>query len=227
MADAMLKYDADTPLKFENLGCRRGGRMVFEGLGFTLRPGEYLHLAGSNGSGKSTLLRVLAGLIPPVYGQISYGDEAVDGPLLAAAGKLLYAGHSHGLKHVWTLLRNCEATVRTLTGKPLSKERLTAALAGFGLERYVEQPVRFFSSGQLHRASLLKFLLIDRQIWLMDEPTVGLDSENRGRLEAVMRTHLEAGGMIIAASHDPIAIEGQTLQMTDYSARSQDAEYWL
>lgn len=213
-------------LKAEKLACKRGGRIVFEGLSFEVGPGNYMHLAGSNGSGKSTLLRVIAGFIPYCAGELSYGDVPLKGTDLAASELVLFAGHQNGLKPVWTLRQNCENLVQTLTGEQLSSETLESALDGFALRNFADQPVRYFSSGQLHRASLMKFLLINRPIWLMDEPTVGLDADNRKRLEAIMAVHLEKGGMIIAASHDPIHLSGQSLDLREFAAKHHDLEYW-
>jgi heme exporter protein A len=208
------------------LACRRGGRMVFEGLSFDVGPGEYLHLAGNNGSGKSSLLRVIAGLIPQAAGEVSYGDTYVEGADLAASGKLLYAGHQQGLKPVWTLRENCDSYCRIVSGAAVAEARLIEASRGFGLENFLDLPVSFFSSGQLHRANLLRFLLVDRAIWLMDEPTVGLDSDNRKKLEVIMQAHLEKGGIIIAASHDPIDVPGETLRLTDFAPAHEGLEYW-
>lgn len=226
MANSADSFSAPERILADGLACKRGGRMVFEDLSFDIGPGEYLHLAGSNGSGKSTLLRVIAGLIPYCAGALRYGDELIEGSALAASGLVLYAGHQNGLKAVWTLRQNCENLVQTLTGKQPAGESLETTLEGFALQNLIDQPVRYFSSGQLHRASLLKFLLINRPIWLMDEPTVGLDAENRRRLESIMAAHLEKGGMIFAASHDPIAVKGQSLDMRDFAATQHDLEYW-
>ena len=64
-------------LAVNDLGCRRGGRLVFSGLQFALEAGDALVLRGRNGSGKSTLLRCLAGLLPPVSGKITWQDAVV------------------------------------------------------------------------------------------------------------------------------------------------------
>lgn len=214
-------------LKVQDLACLRGGRMVFARLGFDLGPGEYLHLAGSNGSGKSTLLRVLAGLLPAYSGSVCYGYHNIAGAEAAREGAMIYSGHQHGLKPVLSLRENCSHLVQLMTGEKLADAVLESAATALGLVDLVDMPVRFFSSGQTHRAALLRFLLIDRPLWLMDEPTVGLDDDNRARLETVMRAHIDRGGMIIAASHDPIRLTGKKLNMADYRAGSEHLEHWL
>lgn len=214
------------PLVAKSLACRRSGRMVFEGLSFRLEAGSYLHLKGRNGSGKSTLLRLLAGLLPAQSGALLWGDDAVLGPQAAQSEAMIYSGHQHGLKSVFTLAENVGFLYKLMSGSDLDEETLEQAAQGFGLLPLLDQPLKYFSSGQTHRAALMRFLLLGRPIWLMDEPTVGLDTENRARLQAIMEAHLARGGMILAASHDPIGLEGGTLQMTDFAPKANTLEGW-
>ena len=214
-------------LKAESVACRRGGRTVFEGLDFELEAGACLHLKGNNGSGKSTLLRLLSGLLPALKGSIMSGGLSLHGAEAARSGLMIYSGHKHGLKSVLTLRENCAAFYQLMTGEPLADALLETAANAFGLFDLIDQPLQYFSSGQTHRCALLRFLLVDRQIWLMDEPTVGLDSENRKRLEALMQSHLERGGLIVAASHDPLGIPVQLLDLADFTADSAHLEQWL
>ncbi|MCK0070000.1 heme ABC exporter ATP-binding protein CcmA [Kordiimonas laminariae] len=211
----------------DNLSCWRGGRMVFEGLSFEVKAGEYLHLKGANGSGKSTLIRLLAGLLETRTGSASFAGDSMLGSDVAASAHVIYSGHQHALKPVLTLRENSENYVKLMTGGSLAYETLEAAVDRFDLYDLIDTPVRYFSSGQTHRCSLLRFCLLDRPIWLMDEPTVGLDAENRGRLEAVMQDHLNGGGIILAASHDPLNLGGKTLMMADFEAKASGQEYWL
>jgi len=145
----------------------------------------------------------------------------------ARSGLMIYSGHKHGLKTVLSLRENCAAFYQLMTGKHLAEADLEKAATAFGLDELIDQPLQYFSSGQTHRCALLRFLLVSRQIWLMDEPTVGLDSQNRARLETLMQSHLGRGGMIIAASHDPLGIAAETLDLTDFAADGTHLEHWL
>ncbi|PCI64207.1 MAG: heme ABC exporter ATP-binding protein CcmA [Kordiimonadales bacterium] len=218
---------ADKRLVAEGLSCRRGGRTVFEGLGFELGAGDYLQLKGKNGSGKSTLLRLLAGLLPSRTGSVSFGAEKFEGADVALSSEAIYLGHQHALKPVLTLQENCENFFQLMAGSTLGASRLETAAEAFGLTNLIDMPVRLFSSGQTHRCALLRFLLLDRPIWMMDEPTVGLDSENRLRLEAVMKSHLSRGGILIAATHDPIDVAGKVLELADFQAKLDFEGDWL
>ncbi|WCL54465.1 heme ABC exporter ATP-binding protein CcmA [Gimibacter soli] len=214
-------------LAAEGLSAVRGGRRVFEGVSFTLAPGGFLLLAGRNGSGKSTLIRAIAGLLPPVGGHLSWGEARLAPGDLAAQGLLIYQGHQFGLKPVETLAAACRHWA-AIMGHDVPDDLLVAAAKRFGMVNLLDEPIRCFSSGQRHRAALMRFCLAPRPLWLMDEPTVGLDTDNRAALEALIADHRARGGMVIAASHDPIAAEGDRLDMDAHAPRRVSyAEGWV
>ena len=214
-------------LKADGLAASRGGRRVFEGLGFELHAGGLLYLRGPNGSGKSTLLRLIAGFGTARAGSLTYGDSDWTDTSPAYDAALLYAGHDNALKPVLTLRENAAAYCALMTGKPPADARLEGAARLFGLTTLLDRTARFFSSGQKHRANLMRFALLDRPLWLMDEPTVGLDSANRQALADLMTAHLAAGGMIIAATHDPIGVTGEELMLDNFSPTAVLDEVWL
>ncbi len=204
--------------------------MVFEGLSFTLTPGSLLFLRGRNGTGKSTLLRLVAGFVTVREGSLTYGGEEWDRGDAAFAESIIYAGHDAALKPVLTLRENAQELARVMTGRPVPEDRLEQAAEVFGLSGLLNQPVRYFSSGQRHRSSLMRFVFLSRPVWLMDEPTVGLDAENRRALAGLMKGHLASGGSILAATHDPIGVEGELLDMGAYQPapiEDFDEENWV
>lgn len=226
--DSRLKIQfQDTSLKAEGLACRRGGRLVFEGLDFDVGGGDFLLLEGKNGSGKTTLLRLLAGFLQPFSGLLHFGNEQLTSQNVAGTGAFIYSGHQHGLKPVLTLRENSAAFFQLMTGRVLPDDLLFEAADTFGLTALIDHPLRFFSSGQTHRCALLRFALLHRPIWLMDEPTVGLDAENRAQLERLMAAHLGKDGIIIAASHDPIGVVHKTVDMADFAPQLSAEDMWL
>lgn len=204
--------------------------MVFENLSFRLTPGSLFFLRGRNGTGKSTLLRLVAGFVSARTGSLTYGGEEWDRGDAALAEALVYAGHDAALKPVMTLRENAQELARVMTGRPVSEDRLEQAAEVFGLSGLLDHPVRYFSSGQRHRSSLMRFAFLSRPLWLMDEPTVGLDAENRRALADLMKVHLASGGSILAATHDPIGVEGEVLDMGAYQpapVEDFDEEGWV
>lgn len=193
----------------ENLGGERGGEAVFSGIGFALDKGEALIVTGPNGSGKSTLLRVVAGLLPVARGKVLVegGGEAF--PTVASASH--YLGHLNAMKTALSVEENL-GFWRAFQGEPaLSVEEAleTVALGGLG-----HLPFGYLSTGQRRRVSIAKLLVSRRPVWLLDEPTAGLDKASEERFAGLMRGHLEGGGIVVAATHLPLGLEGaRELQM--------------
>lgn len=220
-------FDSSAKLVASGLTCKRGGRIVFDALNFDAGAGDFVCLRGSNGSGKSTLLRLLSGFLPPVNGEVTWSLAGeVEDHLPAEV--FLQSGHQNGLKPNFSLRENAALFVALMTGNSPSAEAVQKAASVFDMAHLLDDPVQYFSSGQRHRASLMRFALVDRQVWLMDEPTVGLDAANRAALGQLIADHTARGGIVIAATHDPLGAEGQELNMNDFQPKSVVAdEAWL
>lgn len=189
-------------LEGADLGCWRGERIVFAGLSFSLAPGAALLLTGPNGAGKSSLLRLVAGLIRPVEGRLLWNGEDALCDLPAHARRLRYLSHADALKPSLTARENLEFYAKLWGGE------VTPALAALGLSDLSDLPARVLSSGQKRRLALARLALSPAAIWLLDEPTVGLDSASVERLGALLATHLSGGGMVLAATHLPLPLPG-------------------
>lgn len=187
-------------LRAEDLACWRAERLVFSGLSFTLAPGEALLLTGSNGAGKSSLLRLLAGLLPPADGKLLWHGQDALLDLPAHARRLRYLGHQDALKPALSARANLALFARLHGGDP------EAALAALGLSALAELPARVLSSGQKRRLALARLALAPAALWLLDEPTVGLDAASVERLGPLLAAHRLRGGMVAAATHLPLPL---------------------
>ncbi|MGO1119374.1 heme ABC exporter ATP-binding protein CcmA [Rhodovibrionaceae bacterium A322] len=182
----------------ENLGCIRGERAVFSNLSFSLESGGLMLLHGKNGSGKSSLLRVLAGLIDFNAGELYWNGEALNRDFSAHHAAVTYVGHQDVIKPQLTVEENLTFWARLHGNGP---DKVSAALDAFDLTFLAQQPGRLLSSGQRRRLALSRILVIPAELWLLDEPTVGLDQASIERLSAVLTDHRKAGGMAILATH--------------------------
>jgi heme exporter protein A len=191
-------------LEARQLACVRGGREVVAGVGFGLRPGEVLTLLGPNGSGKSSLLRVLAGLLRPALGELLWAGAPVQNDLSAYRTKLHYVGHADGIKSLLTVRENLAFTCALNRSGEAAIEQ---AFELFDLGFLADTPARFLSSGQKRRLGLARLLAGERPLWLLDEPGVGLDAENRARLEQAIEAHRKAGGIAVLATHGDVRVE--------------------
>jgi heme exporter protein A len=190
-------------LEGTDLVCVRGGRVVFGELDFSLGGGEALLVTGPNGAGKSSLLRMIAGLVQVARGRFRLVDGPADRTLAEQAH---YLGHQDALKGALTVAENLDFWSRYLGG--LGSQ--PAALAAVGLDGVAELPAAYLSAGQRRRLSIARLIAVPRPIWLLDEPTAALDRAAQATLTDLMRQHLSSGGMILAATHGPIGLDGAT-----------------
>ena len=201
---AVLRQDSFPPTRLlaENLACRRGGRLIFEGVSLSLAPGEAIALTGRNGAGKSSLIAMLCGRLRPDGGRIRLegGDE--DAPLTEISHLV---GHRDGLKTALTARENLAFAQDVLGDAAASPEK---ALAAVGLPHAAELPVGYLSAGQRRRVALARLLVSARPFWLLDEPMSALDTASQAMLAGLMQAHLRQGGAILAATHGPLGLDG-------------------
>ena len=186
-------------LKAENLSCERGGRLVFTNLSFELGAGELAELRGPNGAGKSSLLRLLAGLNFPSSGKLTLegGDEE------ATLGEQShYIGHCEANKPALTVRENLEFWKNFLDGGENAK-----AFSAFSLDALADDQTMLLSAGQKRRLALTRLVIAYRPIWLLDEPSIGLDAASMASLQNQIREHLNTGGMVIAATHTELGVK--------------------
>jgi heme exporter protein A len=193
-------------LKGTGLCCVRGGRCVFVGVEFTVESRKSVVLTGANGAGKSSLLRLIAGLIRPAEGTIALTGG--DGEL-SVGEQAHYVGHLDPLKPALTVMENLTFWARFLNGGAgPGREAAQRGLEAVGLGELGHLPAGYLSAGQRRRLSLARMLAVPRPIWLLDEPTTALDAASQERLGRLMQAHLDGGGIILAATHGPLGLDG-------------------
>lgn len=183
----------------EELVVERGGRRILDRISFSAGPGDYVEITGPNGAGKTTLLRSLAGLLRPADGRVFAASNL--GPLDddEKMRSLHFVGHRDGLKGPLTVEDHAKFWRRLYGGEDEMK-----VIEAIGLGPLKHRPARTLSAGQARRLSLSRLLIAPRAIWLLDEPASTLDVQARAWLLGLVGDHLAAGGILIAAVHDPI-----------------------
>ncbi len=195
-------------LRLSGLAVARGGRPVLEGVSLDLPPGEAVLLRGPNGIGKTSLLRVVAGLAPPLAGQVAMASDLV-----------AYAAHADGLKSTLTARENLAFWARVFD-HPDPAGAVAAALAALGLSGLAERMAHEMSAGQKRRLGLARLLVTRRPLWLLDEPTVSLDADSVAAFAALLRAHLAEGGAALIATHVDLGLPGaRSLDLTPFRAR--------
>ena len=189
-------------LSATDLACRRGGRDVFAGVSFSVASGESLTIRGRNGAGKSSLLRMMAGLVRVAGGQLSL--EGGD-PELTLGEQAHYLGHLDALKLSLSVEENLRFWSAFLGAAAAD---LDEPLRAVGLDSLSNLPAAYLSAGQRRRLSIARLLTVKRPLWLLDEPTSTLDAAAQVRLGEIMQAHLAGGGIILAATHGPLQLDG-------------------
>ncbi|MEL7127681.1 MAG: heme ABC exporter ATP-binding protein CcmA [Pseudomonadota bacterium] len=195
-------------LTVTDLAVGRGGAPLLAGVSFVLSPGRALVLRGPNGSGKTTLLRTIAGLQPALAGQISGADE-----------QIAYAAHADGLKAALTVAENL-----AFWAAVFGQSETRAAVAAFDLEGLVGRRAGALSAGQKRRLGLARLMVTGRPIWVLDEPTVSLDTASVARFADAVRAHLAGGGMALMATHIDLGIEAAVLDVAGFQAQAAALE---
>ncbi len=169
------------------IACVRGGRLLFEGVDLVLRPGAAAVVTGPNGAGKSSLLRIAAGLLRPTAGTcarttVALADEGLSLDRRLALGAAL---------RFWARLDDGGAA---------------AGMTAMALGDLADVPVSMLSTGQRKRAGLARAISSGAALWLLDEPSNGLDAASCALLDAAIARHRDAGGAVLAASHQPLTM---------------------
>lgn len=206
---------ADTVLQAQGLVKKYNGKPALRGLDLRLDAGEFVALLGPNGAGKSTLMQLLTGLFVPDEGRITvlghdmrhnapqalagmgvvFQQMALDLDLSVRAN-LLFHTDLHGLPRVQ------------------ARERIQAGLETLGLADQADHPVRALSGGNRRKVELVRAMLHQPLVLLMDEATVGLDPASRQQLlQAVHTLRAETGVAVLWTTHlvDEVAGAGRVV----------------
>ncbi|EAS48389.1 putative heme export protein ccmA [Aurantimonas manganoxydans SI85-9A1] len=205
----------------------RGGAAAAGPLDFRIAAGEALVVTGANGAGKSTLLRTLAGLLPSVAGRIDVtGATAPDGePARTLAEIAHYVGHRNAMKPTISVGENLAFWRRYLGGNRDGGRAVADCLDALGLPDLSHLPQGYLSAGQQRRASLARLLLVPRPVWILDEPTSALDAASQLKFAGIVEAHVAAGGLVIAATHQPLGLSRTlTLDLTPSAHATREAD---
>lgn len=173
----------------------RTGTEALSGVSFAVEPGTLLAVVGHNGAGKSTLLNILSGLIRPTSGTVTTDI----GP-----GRVLWAPQRTMVDWSLTVRQNIELVAR-LTGTPVSA--VDRVLELLDLEKVRSQQAEYISGGQLQRVQIGRALVADAAVYVLDEPTAGLDPAAGELVMEHLRERAAAGATVLVSSHDLDAVE--------------------
>jgi ABC-2 type transport system ATP-binding protein len=188
-------------IAIKNLSKRYGDKLAVDDLTFNVAPGEVLGFLGANGAGKSTTMRMIAGFIAPSAGRVSVcGHDIEDAPVAAKScmGYLPEGAPSYGEMTVAEFL-DFVADVRGLTGER-RRQRLAVVVDRLGLAPVIQQVVETLSKGFRRRVGLAQALIHDPEVLILDEPTDGLDPNQKHEVRRLIND-LGKDKLVIVSTH--------------------------
>ncbi len=181
-----------------NLSFEREQRFLFENISENLVAGDCLQVTGANGSGKSTLLRLLAGFIPATAGTIFWQKKCIAAARASYQPQLHYLGHHSGVRGHLTVKENLIANAALLGG---ATDGLATACEKTGLTRHQHKFATDLSAGLRQRLALARLIMVQKPLWILDEPLTALDHAGRIYLQTLLSDHLDAAGIAVIATH--------------------------
>ena len=189
-------------IRAEDLRKRYGDRVALDGISFTVNAGEIVGLLGPNGAGKTTTLSILSGVIAPDSGRASIATHDLATDPRMARRSLGLVPQSLALYPTLTALENLMFWGRIqgmASSDALSHAR--TLLDEVGLADRADDEVAEFSGGMMRRLNIACGMMHSPAAIMLDEPTVGVDPQSRGRIFAVVEAAAQAGGAILYSTH--------------------------
>lgn len=196
--------DAPT-LKIEDLGKKYGKNLDFSirNVSFTIEKGELVGLLGPNGAGKSTTLKCVTGILPITEGTVEICGENIDSSPVAAKNHFSFVTDNHSvfLKMTGVQYLNFMADVYKVPTKN-RQEIFDKLEESFHLGKAVFNLISSYSHGMKQKICMMGSLVHSPDLWIMDEPMVGLDPRTQKAVTDIMKEYVESGRTILFSSHN-------------------------
>jgi heme exporter protein A len=195
--------DKNFLVQAQDLSFERSGRIIFSSVNLYLEEGQIVFIKGKNGSGKTSLLRCLAGFTPITSGKILWYDNEVLPAFYSEEPLVAWLGHLDAIKGSLTVKDNLLFFAKIWSVK---LNILNKCIKKLSFEKFMNFPASWLSAGEKRRLSLLRLSFCPAKVWILDEPSTFLDSDNRETLINIMNAHLKNKGAIVCATHDDLKI---------------------
>ena len=205
--------------ELDNLGLISPEKMILEGISLSIKEGEHLTITGPSGSGKSSLLKLLAALVSPSSGQLFYRGQDL--------GVLDPVAYRREVSYCFQQPVLFGQTVRDnmvfpfeIRQIPFDQERVLSALARLNLgPEFLDKPIKDLSGGEKQRLALVRNLLFEPKVLLLDEVSSGLDEKTKILLRAFLKDLHQEGVTLIEVTHDQQEIEAAERLVTIVGGR--------
>ena len=199
-------------IEVNNLSFARGNILIYKDINFKISPGELLLVSGANGVGTSTLLSNIVNFTEPLEGNITYHGTSIDNHI--ASECFLYIGENNFAYDTLTLSQNIDywLSVHNVNfDKSIKNKSVNFLFQELNLDKKFYQ----LSFGQKKKLQLLLLMLVNKPVWILDDPYSGLDTRSITKINTLFKKKLENKGIIIVTSHQKINLRNyKTLQLT-------------
>ncbi|HDP79079.1 MAG TPA: ABC transporter ATP-binding protein [Mesotoga infera] len=179
-----------------------GSVKAVDDVSLTVKEGEIFGFLGPNGAGKTTTIKMIVGLLQPTSGSIHIDNIDVLTSPVEAKMKMGYVADEPLVMEKITGVQYLNMISDVFLVPPKTRaERASKLLQNFKLSDAVKDPVSTYSHGMRQKLSLVAALIHNPDLWILDEPIVGLDPESAFILKQMMRNHVKAGNTVFFSTH--------------------------
>ena len=181
-------------LESKNLSLMRNDRYIIRDLSIEISPKTVVNIFGNNGSGKTSFLKVLSGITEKTNGEISRNNVDV-----------IYVGHKNGLKNNLTIHENL--ALDNLQDRVITSDEIDNVIRKYQMIDYRDTLVKNLSHGQQKRVCLMRTIIMNSNLWLLDEPYSALDSKGIDILNSTIKEAVTNDVAVLMTNHKKIEIE--------------------
>ena len=192
-----------------SLTCKRGNKVIFRNLNLKIQNGVATIISGKNGSGKTSLLRIIADLLNPKSGDIIWKGKSIYKNLDNYHKEITFVADINTSKNNLTIIENINFW-KDLYGSSITHEGFVRLIDNLNLRSHMNNRVSFLSKGQKGKLELSRIIIEERNIWILDEPFLGLDQDSVNIIGQTINDHLTQNGIVILTSHVPVSISSKT-----------------
>ncbi len=200
-----------------NLSFKRGQKTIFQGMNISLPSNRIIHLKGRNGIGKTTLIKILANMLFPTTGEIYWNGKNIKKNLYEFFTDLTYIMDIQTSKNELTVSENIKFWMKLFSSN-IKQKQLERIFELLSLDKYKNIQVNFLSKGEIRKLELFRLVIEQKNLWILDEPYVGLDESAYELINETFRNHIENNGMIFFSSHHyPELKNMDTINLENYA----------
>ena len=198
-------------IQINNLSFARGNSLIFKDISFSVKPGQVMVIQGPNGKGKTTLLLNIIQLLDPLNGDVKLNNRKLDNQ--TASDCFLYLGENNFAYDQMTLSQNIDYWL-SVHNVIFAKEIINKSIKYLFGELNLNKKFYQLSFGQKKKLQLLLLMLVNKPIWILDDPFNGLDKNTIKKITTLLAKKVENKGSIIIASHQDLSIPHKKFKLT-------------